>query len=102
MGRDPLIARIPSLAPYGQIEAKSVAAREVRTGLEQLLAKYAEAAREDATTHQYLRDHRPRGGKDRPATALTPFLGRPAGAPIHGHGAQKKPAGGVTAPAGQS
>jgi hypothetical protein len=51
------IARIPLLASYGQIEANSVAAREVRTRVEQLSAKYAAAAHEDAAAREHIREH---------------------------------------------
>jgi type II secretory pathway component GspD/PulD (secretin) len=50
------IARISVLSSYSQIEAKSVAAREVRIRLEQLSAKYEAAADDDAATRKYLRE----------------------------------------------
>jgi hypothetical protein len=50
------IERMPRLYSYSTLEAKSVAAQEVRTRVLQLQEKYAAAAAADEATRKHLRD----------------------------------------------
>jgi len=47
---------VPPRITYKTVEEKLVAARQVRTKLELLSEKYAEAWRQDEATRQHLRD----------------------------------------------